>query len=70
MSGAHTFRDSLVFCISDAGYAVRRYVEGCKEPNKLLDLLSAVGSDEIEPTKAVAARQALYPEVGYAAIRL
>ena len=29
----------------------------------MLDLLSATGSDEIEPTKAVAARQALYPEV-------
>ena len=40
---------------------VRRYVEGCKESGKLLDLLSASGSDEIEPTKAVAARQALYP---------
>lgn len=42
--------------------SVRRYVEGAKESSKLLDLLSAVGSDDIEPTKAVAARQALYPE--------
>ncbi|KAF7800188.1 hypothetical protein EIP86_011435 [Pleurotus ostreatoroseus] len=42
--------------------SVRRYVEGTKEPSKLLDLLSAVGQDEIEPTRAVAARQALYPE--------
>ena len=42
---------------------VRRYIEGCKDSEKLLDLLSAIGSDEIEPTKTVAARQALYPEV-------
>ncbi|GJE98679.1 RNB-domain-containing protein [Phanerochaete sordida] len=42
--------------------SVRNYVEGSKKSSELLDLLSAVGSDEIEPTKAVAARQALYPE--------
>ncbi|KIP12193.1 hypothetical protein PHLGIDRAFT_98579 [Phlebiopsis gigantea 11061_1 CR5-6] len=42
--------------------SVRRYVEGTKDSSKLLDLLSATGSDTLEPTKAVSARQALYPE--------
>ncbi|KAJ3529635.1 hypothetical protein NM688_g7830 [Phlebia brevispora] len=42
--------------------SVRHYVEGTTDPSKLLDLLSAAGQDEIEPTKAVAARHALYPE--------
>lgn len=45
--------------------AVRRYVEGLPEAKKiqLLDLLAAPGSDDLEPTKAASARQALYPEV-------
>lgn len=43
-------------------YTVRKYVEGLPSANELLDLISATGGD-IEPTKAVAARQALYPEV-------
>jgi len=43
--------------------AVRKYVEGMKDSNQLLDLLSASGSDEIEPTRAVAARSSLYPDV-------
>lgn len=34
-----------------------------KESAQLLDLLSAAGSDDIEPTKAAAGRQALYPDV-------
>ncbi|RDX49603.1 RNB-domain-containing protein [Lentinus brumalis] len=42
--------------------SVRKYVEGCKNSSQLLDLLSASGSDTIEPTAATAARQALYPE--------
>lgn len=42
---------------------VRKYVEGMKESAQLLDLLSAAGSDDIEPTKAAAGRQALYPDV-------
>ncbi|PIL25685.1 hypothetical protein GSI_11435 [Ganoderma sinense ZZ0214-1] len=42
--------------------SVRRYVESLKASNELLDLLAAVGSDSLEPTPAVAARQALYPE--------
>ncbi|OSD00737.1 RNB-domain-containing protein [Trametes coccinea BRFM310] len=42
--------------------SVRRYVEGVKESGQLLDLLSAAGSETIEPTQAVAARQALYPD--------
>ncbi|KAG6853480.1 hypothetical protein C0991_004096 [Blastosporella zonata] len=41
---------------------VRKYVEGMKEPTQLLDLLAAEGSNDIEPTKAVAGRQALYPD--------
>ncbi|KAI1791379.1 RNB-domain-containing protein [Ganoderma leucocontextum] len=42
--------------------SVRRYVEGLKDSNELLDLLAAVGSDSLEPTPAVAARQVLYPD--------
>lgn len=42
---------------------VRKYVEGMKESAQLLDLLSAAGSNDIEPTKAKAGRQALYPDV-------
>ena len=34
-----------------------------KDSAKLLDLLAAEGSDDIEPTKAAAGRQELYPEV-------
>ncbi|KAG5653149.1 hypothetical protein H0H81_002060 [Sphagnurus paluster] len=46
-----------ISCIS-----VRKYVEGMKEPTQLLDLLAAEGSNEIEPTKAAAGRQAFYPD--------
>ncbi|KIJ59605.1 hypothetical protein HYDPIDRAFT_118378 [Hydnomerulius pinastri MD-312] len=42
--------------------SIRRYVEGMKEAEKVLDLLSATGSDELEPTKSVAARTSLYAE--------
>jgi len=45
-----------------ASISVRKYVEGMKDSNQLLDLLSASGSDEIEPTRAVAARSSLYPD--------
>ncbi len=45
-------------------FPVRHYVEGTKNASQLLDLISAAG-DQIEPTKAVASRQALYPEVGF-----
>ena len=41
---------------------VRRYVEGLKNSSQLLDLLSSMGED-IEPTRAAAPRQALYPDV-------
>ncbi|GBE86825.1 Exosome complex exonuclease dis3 [Sparassis crispa] len=44
-------------CISS-----RRYVESMKDANQLLDLLSASGADVLEPTKAVAVRQALYSD--------
>ncbi|KAF4611727.1 hypothetical protein D9613_003992 [Agrocybe pediades] len=42
--------------------SVRQYVEGMKDASQLLDLLAAEGTNDIEPTKAVAGRQALYPE--------
>ena len=42
---------------------VRRYVEGAKDTSKLLDLLAAVGQDDVEPTRAATTRQALYPDV-------
>ncbi|PCH43275.1 RNB-domain-containing protein [Wolfiporia cocos MD-104 SS10] len=42
--------------------SVRKYVESMKDSGKLLDLLSTPGSDDVEPTKAVAARQVLYPD--------
>ena len=45
-------------------FSVRRYVEGAKDSSKLLDLLAAVGQDDVEPTRAKTARQALYPDVG------
>ncbi|KAF5369035.1 hypothetical protein D9758_002962 [Tetrapyrgos nigripes] len=41
---------------------VRKYVEGMKNATQLLDLLSASGSDNIEPTQAASGRQMLYPE--------
>ena len=44
-------------------HVVRRYVEALEESSKLLDLLSAPGSDDLEPTRTAAARQALYPDV-------
>ncbi|KIK68485.1 hypothetical protein GYMLUDRAFT_35913, partial [Collybiopsis luxurians FD-317 M1] len=42
--------------------SVRKYVESMKEANQLLDLLSADGTSETEPTKAAAGRQVLYPD--------
>ncbi|KZT19844.1 RNB-domain-containing protein [Neolentinus lepideus HHB14362 ss-1] len=45
-----------------AASSVRRYVEGMKDATQLLDVLVSVGDDAIEPTRAVAARSALYSE--------
>lgn len=47
--------------------SVRKYVEGLeKDSAQLLDLLSATGGDEIEPTRVQAAsRQVLYPDVSF-----
>ncbi|KAH9834605.1 RNB-domain-containing protein [Rhodofomes roseus] len=42
--------------------SVRKYVEALQDTSKLLDLLSAPGSDEVEPTRVASARQALYPD--------
>ncbi|KAF5383399.1 hypothetical protein D9757_006150 [Collybiopsis confluens] len=43
-------------------FSVHKYVESMKDANQLLDLVSADGSSEIEPTKAAAGRQVLYPQ--------
>ena len=43
---------------------VRKYVEGTRDAAQFLDLLSAGGSEEIEPTRATGARSILYAEVG------
>lgn len=42
---------------------VRKYVQDMKDSSQVLDLLSVAGSNDIEPTKAVAGRTALYPDV-------
>ena len=44
---------------------VRKYVEGLKDSTQLLDLLAAVGSEDVEPTRAAAGRQVLYPDVRF-----
>ncbi len=42
---------------------MRQYVKDMQEAGILLDVLAAEGAGQIEPTRAVAGRQALYPEV-------
>ena len=49
-------------------FVVRNYVEGMKNSTQLLDLLAVVGSEDIEPTRAAAGRQALYPDVRFSHI--
>lgn len=51
------------FRIFNTGPEVRDYVEGMQKSDLLLDLLSATGSDELEPTRTVAERTALYTDV-------
>ena len=46
-------------------FIVRKYVEGMKDSTQLLDLLAAVGSEDMEPTRAAAGRQVLYPDVRF-----
>ncbi|KIY50234.1 RNB-domain-containing protein [Fistulina hepatica ATCC 64428] len=41
--------------------SIRKYVEGTRDATQLLDLLTAF-NEELEPTKASSARQAVYPE--------
>ncbi|KAI4518003.1 RNB-domain-containing protein [Schizophyllum commune Loenen D] len=41
--------------------SIKKYVEGMQQATQLLDLLSS-SEEEIEPTRAAAGRQALYPE--------
>ena len=36
-----------------------------KDSTQLLDLLAAVGSEDMEPTRAAAGRQVLYPDVRF-----
>lgn len=64
MSGTQTQHRSYKSVAIDTRI-VRNYVEGMKEASTLLDLLSAVGQDSVEPTRATSARQALYPEVNF-----
>jgi hypothetical protein len=57
-------RKHLYILVKDADRrSVRTYVEGLNESSKLLDLLSAEQSDEIEPTRASGGRTALYSDV-------
>lgn len=58
------FSNDLIYLI------VRKYVERMKESTQLLDLLAAVGSEDLEPTKATVGRQALYPDVRFSPIQL
>ena len=46
-------------------FIVRKYVESMKDSTQLLDLLAAVGSEDLEPTRAAAGRQVLYPDVRF-----
>ena len=49
-------------------FIVRKYVEAMKDSTQLLDLLAAVGSGDLEPTRAAAGRQVLYPDVRFSHI--
>ena len=42
---------------------VRKYVEGMEVSTQLLDHLTSVGGEDMEPTRAAAGRQVLYPDV-------
>ncbi|KAF7980217.1 hypothetical protein HWV62_39325 [Athelia sp. TMB] len=42
--------------------SVRKYIEAMKDASQLSDLLSVAGANELEPTKAVAGRTALYSD--------
>ena len=46
-------------------FLVRKYVEGMKDSTQLLDLLAAVGSEDMEPTRVAIGRQVLYPDVRF-----
>ena len=41
---------------------------GIKDPTQLLDLLAAVSREDMEPTRAAAGRQVLYPDVRFSHI--
>ena len=49
-------------------FIVRKYVEGMRDSTQLLDLLAAVGSEYLEPTRAAAGRQVFYPDVRFSHI--
>lgn len=46
-------------------FSVRKYVEAMPTASQMLDLLSVEVPNDIEPTKAVVGRQALYAEVSH-----
>lgn len=60
ISGAFT---EVLFEICRPCSTVRKYVQDMRDSSQVLDLLSVAGSNDIEPTKAVAGRTALYPDV-------
>ena len=53
----------LVIKLSLTPRPVRKYIEAMKDASQLSDLLSVAGTNELEPTKAVAGRTALYLDV-------
>ena len=65
-SGQFCFQLKLIFLFTFfIFFIVRKYVEGTKDSTQLLDLLAAVGSEDLEPTRAAAGRQVLYPDVRF-----
>lgn len=58
ISGIHY--TCLIITVLKLATVVRKYIENMKGTGQLLDLLSADGSQEIEPTKAAAGHQVLF----------
>jgi hypothetical protein len=59
----YVLSDIYFASLSQRSSEVRNYVDGMKNSDQLLDLLSATGSDEVEPTRVVAGRTAFYADV-------
>ena len=49
-------------------FIVRKYTKGMRDSTQLLGLLAAVGSEDMEPTRAAAGRQVLYPDACFSHI--